>query len=192
MEARGWWLAALWGAVGGAVAFGASIFFREPEPARIALELADVACGASAGEQRRVLAEHVEGTLEVEIDESGSDDGEPTEFDRLRAGLSADRARAKDGSSEFAWTQTELAMKLAELNALSPHCRLSLHDYSLHDGNDGSEWLDGDLDFSAAQLGDLHAERRRVRAQFRRSGSELRLERLLLGPVERRVPEARP
>ena len=173
------------------MAFAASIFFREPEPARIALELVDVACGASADERRRVLTEHVEGALQVEIDETGDED-EPTWQERLQAGLSLRPAHTQDGSSEFTWTQAELAEKLVELNALSPHCRLSLHDYRLRAAEDGSEWLEGDLDFSASQLGDLHAERRRVHAKFRRSGDDLRLEHLRLGPVERRVPEARP
>ena len=190
MDARSWWQLALWGAGGGLVALGVLLLFRDPEPARTALELVDVACGASAGEQRRVLTEHVEGALEVEI--AGDGDGEPTELDRLRAGLSARPPRTQDGSSEFTWTQAEVAQKLAELNALSPHCRLSLHDYRLRAAEDGSQWLEGDLDFSASQLGDLHAERRHVRAQFRSSGGDVRLERLLLGPVERRVPEARP
>ncbi|HKO92402.1 MAG TPA: hypothetical protein VJU61_14665 [Polyangiaceae bacterium] len=166
METRGWWHAALCGAVGGAVAFGAALFFREPEPARTALELVDVACGASATERRRILTEHVEGALEVALDNTGN--------------------------SEFTWTQDEVVLQLAQLDALSPHCQLSLHDYSVRRDGDGSEWLEGDLDFSASQFGDLHAERRRVRAQFRRSGDQVRLARLLLGPVERRVPEARP
>jgi hypothetical protein len=191
MEARGWWHAALWGAVGGAVAFGASVLFREPELARIGLELVDAACGASPAERLRILKEHVGSTIQVEIERS-DDDTEPTELDRLQAGLSARRDRMQDGSIEFTWTQAELALQLVDLNAMHPNCQLGLRDYSVHPSSDGSEWLQGDLDFSASQAGDLHAERRRVRAQFRRSGDDLRLERLLLGPVERHVPEARP
>jgi len=191
MDARGWWQAALWGAVGGAVALGATLLFRDPEPARTALELVDVACGASPAEQRRLLKEHVADALSIEIDQSGEDEDEPSVIERAQAGLSAGPARRND-DSEFTWTQTELSMKLAELNALSPNCRLSLSNYSLHAGSDGSEWLDGDLDYSASQPGDLHAERRRLRAQFRRNGDDVHLERLLLGAVERRVPEARP
>ena len=192
MEARSWWQAALWGALGGAVALAATVFFREPEPVRTALELVDVACGASPAEQRRLLEEHIADSLEVAIDPSGADEEEPTALDRLQAGLSARSGRAVDDASEVSWTPAELSSKLAELNALSPHCQLNLHDYSVHPGSDGTEWLEGDLDYSDSQPGDLHAERRRVRAQFRQNGDRVHLERLLLGKVERRVPEARP
>jgi len=192
MDARSWWQLALWGAGGGVVALGVMLLFRDPEPARTALELVDVACGASPAEQRRLLKEHIADTLQVEIDHGGEDDDEPSALERARAGLSPRSARTDDDASEFTWTQAEVSQKLAELNALSPHCRLSLSNYSLHAASDGSEWLQGDLDYSASQPGDLHAERRRVRAQFRRSGDDVRLEHLLLGAVERRVPEARP
>jgi hypothetical protein len=192
MEARSWWQLALWGAAGGVLAFGATLLFRDPEPARTALELVDVACGASPAAQRRLLEEHVADELRIEIDDSGEDEGEPSALDRVQAGLSLRSARTDDDASEFTWTQAELRQKLAELNALSPHCRLSLSNYSLHTAHDGSEWVHGELDYSASQPGDLHAERRRVRAQFRRSGDQVQLQRLLLGAVERRVPEARP
>lgn len=174
------------------MALAATVFFREPEPARTALELVDMACGASPAEQRRLLQEHIADALELAIDSSGSDEDEPTQLDRLQAGLSPRSARTEDDASELRWTRAELSLKLAELNALSPHCQLSLHDYSVHPGNDGTEWLEGDLDYSDSQAGDLHAERRRIRAQFRHTAGRVQLGRLLLGPVERRVPEARP
>lgn len=190
MKARRWWQVALWGTLAGALALGLRLFFRDSEPARTALELVDVACGASPAERLRILTTHVEEPLQVEIDGSGVNDDEPTDIDRLQAGLSPRRARAKDASSAFTWTQAELALQLVELNTSSPSCRLSLHDYSFQPGIDGSEWLVGDLDFTASQSEDLPSERRRVHAKFRHSGDDVRLERLQLGPVERVAPDA--
>ena len=48
------------------------------------------------------------------------------------------------------------------------------------------------LEYSDSQPSDLHGRRRSLRALFREVGGEQRLERLVLGPVERRLPEARP
>lgn len=173
------------------MAFGAMSFLRDPEPARTALELVDVACGASPAEQRRLLRKYIADPLEVEIDSSGQDDDEPSALERAQAGLSPRSTRTNDGS-DFTWTQAEVGVKLAELNAISPNCRLSLSNYDLHAASDGSQWLDGDLDYSASQPGDLHAERRRLRARFRQTGELMRLEWLQLGPIERHIPEARP
>ena len=96
------------------------------------------------------------------------------------------------GWLELRYSRFELLEQLGQLEAARPRCQLRLTDYDMGSDGQGNEWLTGQLEFSDSQAGDLHAERRSVRAQFRRSGDRRRLAQLRLGAPERRLPEARP
>ena len=89
-------------------------------------------------------------------------------------------------------TLREAPVELDRLDRFLPRCSFSLDDWTIRDASAGSAWLEGRLEWSGSQPSDLHAERRPVRALFREVDGEQRLERMVLGPVERRLPEARP
>ena len=147
----------------------AALALRAPEPARSGLELLGLVCSQRRlSEQRSQLSLHVGEPFELQIA------GEP------------------EAEEELHLTRAELSERLSEFNVLHPHCEVSLQNWRIRSAEGGGEWLDGELEFSESQAGDLHAEHRSLRAQFRVRGSEVRLERALVGPPERRLPEARP
>lgn len=154
---------------------------RTPEPARTALALASGLCSGSRAERQDLISAHVAPVLEIEVA------GEETRSLARRA----------------------LAQQLDELRAHSRGCELSLRDWEVRSGTGGAAWVEGVIEYSASQPSDLHALRRRVRALFApasarsegRRGSDGRprsdtqgpqLERVVLGRLERREPEARP
>jgi hypothetical protein len=143
--------------------------FRTPEPARTGLALLTLLCSERRpSERQRQLERGVASELEFELE---ADSGEV----QVRS-----------------YTERELPDLLAEFNALRPRCEVSLRDWRVRDGAAGHSTLEGELEYSESQVGDLHAERRTLRAQFRSERGGVRLERIRLGPVERRLPEARP
>jgi hypothetical protein len=157
-----------WSGVAVAILIGA-LLFRTGEPARTALELVAAVCSErSPREREREIAQHVAESLSIDVED------------------------AEAGWLSLSYSRVELLEQLAQLDATRPRCQLRLDDWSTGSGPDGAEWLTGQLEFSDSQAGDLHAERRSLRAQFRRVGDERRLERIRLGAPERRLPEARP
>lgn len=161
------WADAAW-AVGIAGAATLAYFaFRTPEPARTALLLLDLVCERSP-ERADAFARHVADPLELRLPED-----EVAE---------AERQLSRD----------ELAAEVERLDRHFPRCSFSLDDWEIRDGAAGSVWVEGVLEYSQSQPMDLHGTRRPLRALFREVGGEQRLERVLLGPVERRLPEARP
>lgn len=146
-----------------------TLLFRTGEPARTALALVAVLCSErSPREREHEIAQHVAESLSIDVED------------------------AEAGWLSLRYSRGELLEQLAQLDATRPHCQLRLDDWSTGSGPDGAEWLTGRLEFSDSQAGDLHAEQRSLRAQFRRAGDERRLERIRLGAPERRLPEARP
>ena len=167
MAARKRQLIALLGVLVG-VGLGLTVF-RTPEPARTGLALLALVCNERRPNERQRQLEHgVANELEVEIEE---DTGEV---------------------ETRSYTQRELPEVLVEFNALRPRCEVSLRDWRVRERAVGHAVLEGELEYSESQVGDLHADRRAVRAQFRVEQGAVRLERIRLGPVERRLPEARP
>lgn len=166
MKAFGWqdvvWAVA---ATGGAVA----VYFllRTPEPARTGLALVAAVCGAPE-ERRELLVRHVAEPLDLDLGGPG------------------------DASGRGSHSHEQLAAELGQLDALIPECAFSLNDWRLRSASDGSEWLEGVLEYSDSQPSDLHGQRRALRASFRQVDGEWRVERVLLGRNERRLPEARP
>jgi hypothetical protein len=147
----------------------AALALRTPEPARSGLALLGLVCSQRRlSEQRSQLSLHVSEAFELQIA------GEPEAEEGLHL------------------TRAELSERLSEFNALHPRCEVSLQNWRIRSADDGAEWLQGELEFSESQAGDLHAEHRSLRAEFRVRASEVRLERTLVGPPERRLPEARP
>jgi hypothetical protein len=163
-----WRRAAPWAALAMALSIGA-LAVRTPEPARSAFALVASVCSErSPQERRRQLAQHVAERLTLEIEDE-----------------------------EQVWPKqhlspVELLARLEELDLAWPRCQLQLQVTGVRSAGDGSEWLEGELEFSDSQAGDLHAELRSVQAQFRTSGEGRRLEHVRLGAPERRLPEARP
>lgn len=153
------------GVLGAAVA--AYFIFRTPEPARTGLDLIDLVCSRSP-ERAEALAKHVAEPLELIFPE-----GEVTEAER--------QLSRRDVSAE-----------LARLDAFAPGCSFSLDEWSIRAGAPATSWIEGVLTYSHSQPGDLHGQRRPLRARFREAGGLQRLDRVVLGPVERRLPEARP
>jgi len=147
-----------------------SVFaFRTPEPARTAFALVASVCSErSPRERERQLGEHVAERLTFEIED------------------------AEQGWSKQHFSPADLLARLEELDLTRPRCQLELEVSALRSAADGSEWLDGELEFSDSQAGDLHAELRHVQAQFRTVGDRRRLEHIRLAAPERRLPEARP
>jgi hypothetical protein len=161
------WHDAVWAVAIAAVALGAYFFFRTPEPARTGLELVAQVCARPAA-RAEAIARHVADPLEL----SGAAGGEL--------------------EGEHNLSHAELATRLAELDAFAPGCAFALEGWALRPGARGTVWLEGELVYSDSQPSDLHAGRRWVRALFREVGGVERLERVLLGPPERHLPEARP
>jgi hypothetical protein len=157
-----WWVLA----VGGA-AVGSFFLFRTPEPARSGLTLLESACGAPA-DRAALVERHVAESLVLDL------------------------ADVPDVDAERRYSRSELLEQLMRLDELWPGCAVRLDDWRLRPQADGAEWLEGVLVYSESQPGDLHGNRRRLRALFRTRGGVPQLERLILGPVERRLPEARP
>jgi hypothetical protein len=166
MKAFGWhelaWAIAVLGA-----ALAAYVLFRTPEPARTGLELVAAVCG-SRQERAQSVERHVAVPLAVSIPDISETGGERN------------------------YSPEELLLELEQLNGAWPRCELSLHDWTIRPAANGSAWLEGSLEYSDSQPSDLHGQRRSVRALFRGADDVPRLERLLVGPIERREPEARP
>ena len=162
------WQDLVWalGIAGAAVA--AFYLFRTPEPARTGLELVRAVCG-SPEERRDLLERHVVDPLDVRA-------LDPSEE------LEAEREYSRD----------ELSRELTTLNAAWPSCTFTLQDWTLRPHTSGAQWLDGTLEYSASEATDLHRQRREVRALFRDVDGQPRLERVILGELERNLPEAGP
>ncbi|HTV22594.1 MAG TPA: hypothetical protein VMG12_28090 [Polyangiaceae bacterium] len=161
------WADAAWAAGICAAAVAAFFVFRTPEPARTGLWLIDLVCERSP-ERAAAIAQHVADPLELTLP---PDDVMESERQLSRA---------------------DVTTELARLDLFLPRCSFGLDDWSIRDGSGGSAWLEGVLEYSDSQPGDLHGRRRPMRALFREVGGEQRLERVWLGPIERRLPEARP
>jgi hypothetical protein len=161
------WADAAWAVGIGAAAVVAFFVFRTPEPARTGLYLLDLVCERTP-ERRAAFSRHLAEPLEVRFP--------PDEA------LGAERELS----------HADVEAELDRLARFFPRCSFNLDDWSISDGAGSSAWLEGVLEYSESQPSDLHGQRRPLRALFRELGGEQRLERVLIGPVERRVPEARP
>jgi hypothetical protein len=161
------WADAAWAVGIGAAAVAAFVLFRTPEPARTGLSLVDLVCERTP-ERAAAIARHLAEPLELAL---------PPD-DALQA--------------ERQLSHAEVATELDRLDRLFPRCSFSLDDWTIRDAAGGSAWLEGVLEYSESQPSDLHGRRRPLRALVREVAGEQRLERVLLGPVERRLPEARP
>lgn len=151
----------------GLAALAAYFIFRTPEPARTGLDLIDLVCSRSS-ERAQAVAQHVADPLELSFPE-----GEVSEPERQLS-------------------RRDVAEELARLDAFATGCSFSLDDWSIRAGTPPSAWLEGVLTYSQSQPGDLHGQRRPLRARFSERSGVQRLERVVLGPIERRLPEARP
>lgn len=158
---------AVWAAGISAAAVAAFFIFRTPEPARTGLLLVDLVCERSP-ERAAAVARHLAEPVELTFP--------PDET------LEAERQLS----------HADVARELDRLDRTHPRCSFSLEDWTLRDAASGAAWLEGVLEYSESQPFDLHGQRRPLRALFREVGGEQRLERVLIGPVERRLPEARP
>jgi len=166
MKALGW-QDLLWAAGVGGAAVGAFFLFRTPEPARTGLTLLDAVCG-KADERRSMIERHV---------------AEPLELSLVDVSAEVD---------ERQYSRQELGQELARLDTLWPACAFSLHDWRIRAHGKDAHWLEGELEYSDSQPSDLHGRRRPLRALFREVEGGYRLERVSLGSLERRLPEARP
>jgi hypothetical protein len=161
------WQDALW-AVGVAGAATAAFFiFRTPEPARTGLDLVALTCSRSP-ERIASLERHVADPLELVL---------PPE-DALESNREMSHAA--------------LAAELTRLDMFFPGCSFSLEDWTIRPAAAGKAWLEGILTYSDSQPSDLHGQRRILRARFGEAAGVWRVERLVLGRVERSLPEARP
>jgi hypothetical protein len=161
------WADAAWAVGVGAAAIGAFFVFRTPEPARTALLLVDLLCEHSP-ERAAAVARHVSNPVELQFP--------PDDVMEAERQLS----------------HTDVAVELDRLDRFFPRCSFSLDDWTIRKASGGAAWLEGMLEYSDSQPGDLHGQRRPLSALFREVGGAQRLERVQLGPVERRLPEARP
>jgi hypothetical protein len=161
------WADAAWALGISAAAVAAFFIFRTPEPARTGLLLVDLVCERSP-ERAAAVAQHLAESLELAL--PPDDALEP----------------------ERQLSHADVEAELDRLDTLFPRCSFSLDDWTIREAAGGSAWLEGVLEYSESQPSDLHGRRRPLRALFREVGGEQRLERVLLGPVERRLPEARP
>jgi hypothetical protein len=159
------WQDALWVLGVGGLAVAAYFFFRTPEPARTGLDLIALMCERSP-DRAQAVARHVADPLEL---------------------MAPD-----DGGGERTLSHADIQAELGRLDLYFPGCSFSLSDWSIRPGARGTAWLEGALEYSESQPSDLHGQRRPLRALFRETAGEQRLERVVLGPVERRLPEARP
>jgi hypothetical protein len=157
-----WWALGVCGA-----AVAAFFAFRTPEPALTGLTLVESICGA-ASERMQLFERHVADPLAVSLRD------------------------VPDLGGELSYSRAELRDEVARLVAAWPSCAFSLDDWRIREQADGGEWLEGVLVYSESQPGDLHGERRSLRALFRTRSGVQQLERLILGARERRLPEARP
>ena len=153
------------GVLGAAVA--AFFLFRTPEPARTGLDLIDLLCTPSAA-RGEAIARHVLEPLQLILPPEDAADG------------------------ELQLSRDELGQKLAWLDVAFPGCSFRLEDWNIRPGAGSAAWLEGMLEYSNSQPSDPHGRRRSLRMLFREVGGAQRLERVVLGPVERRLPEARP
>jgi len=158
------WGDVVWVTCIGVAALAAYFIFRTPEPARTGLELIALVCERSP-ERAEALVRHVADPLQLLVPEEGA---------------------------ERTLSQSDLGDELARLDAFFPGCSFNLVEWSIRPGARGAAWLEGELWYSDSQPSDLHGQRRPLRALFREEGGQQRLERVVLGPVERRLPEARP
>jgi hypothetical protein len=159
------WLDVLWGLGIGAAATLAYFVFRTPEPARTGLDLVALLCDRSP-ERAQAVARSVADPLSLVLPEEEAD-GERT------------------------LSHTDIGAELERLDTFFGGCAFSLQDWSLRSGSGGT-WLEGTLEYSDSQPSDLHGQRRPLRALFRGDEAGYRLSRVVLGPLERRLPEARP
>lgn len=159
------WLDAVWGLGIAAAAAAAYFFFRTPEPARTGLELVALVCERSPA-RAQAIARSVAEPLSLSLPE-------------------------EDSGEARTLTHADIGSELQRLDTYFPGCAFTLEDWSLRPGAGGT-WLEGALEYSDSQPGDLHGHRRPLRLFFREQGDAPQLTRVLLGPVERRLPEARP
>lgn len=164
---------AIWAAAVLAAATAAYFIFRTPEPARTGLDLLDLVCSPGAA-RAAAIEQHVADPLELSL---------PAE-DLPR--------RDTGGGAERELSRAEVAAELRTFDALARGCSFSLEDWQIRDAPGGAAWLEGTLSYSDSQPLDLHGSRRPLRALFREVRGEQRLERVVVGPLERRLPEARP
>jgi hypothetical protein len=158
---------ALWAVAVGGVAAAAFFIFRTPEPARTGLDLIALVCSPTA-ERAAAVQRYVAEPLELALPPGDTSDAERT------------------------YTHAALMADLEQLDVYAPGCSYDLESWAIRAASPGAAWLEGTLEFSDSQPSDLHGQRRRLRALFREVGGEQRLERVILGPIERRLPEARP
>jgi hypothetical protein len=158
---------ALWAVAIGAAATAAFFVFRTPEPALTGLDLLALVCSPTP-ERAAAIEHHVAEPLELSFPPGDDLEAEPTR------------------------THAELIAALERLDAYFPGCSSTLEDWAIRAASPGAAWLEGTLEFSGSQPSDLHGQRRPLRALFREVGGEQRLQRVILGPIERRLPEARP
>jgi hypothetical protein len=161
------WRDGVWAIGVAGAALAAYFIFRTPEPARTGLDLVALVCARSP-ERAAALERHVAEPLELVVPPEDA--------------LEGDRAMS----------HSALTAELTRLDVFFPGCSFSLEDWTIRPGSAGSAWLEGTLAYSDSQPSDLHGQRRPLRALFADSGGVWRLERVVLGRVERRVPEARP
>jgi hypothetical protein len=160
------WGDAIWATCIGVAALAAYFIFRTPEPARTGLELVARVCERSPA-RAEAVALHVADPFELVVPED-------------------------DAGTERTLSHADLAAELARLDAFFPGCAFSLVEWSIRPGARGTAWLEGSLEYSDSQPSDLHGQRRPLRMLFREERGKQRLVRAVLGPVERRLPEARP
>jgi hypothetical protein len=166
MKSFGWQDAA-WGLGVAGAAVAAFFIFRTPEPARTGLELVALVCSRSP-ERAQALERHVREPLQLLVPPEDALEG------------------------DAALSHAALAAELTRLDVFFPGCSFSLDQWEIRAGSPGTAWLEGTLEYSDSQPSDLHGQRRALRALFRDDHGLQRLERLVLGRVERHLPEARP
>jgi hypothetical protein len=161
------WRDVAWAIGVSAAAVAAFFLFRTPEPARTGLELVALICSQTP-ERAAALERHVAEPLELVVPPEDA--------------LEGDRALSR----------AALAAELTRLDVFFPGCSFRLDDWTTRAGAPGTAWLEGMLEYSQSQPSDLHGQRRSLRALFRETDGVQRLERVVLGRVERHLPEARP
>jgi hypothetical protein len=164
---RGWWRALPWVALPTLPLVG-YFAFRTPEPARTAFALVEGVCNVRSPRARDLL-------LDAYVAESPSVQVEDEDHTWSKRRLTRDELRAQ----------------LDQILVAHPRCQLELEVTGVR-GPEGSEWLEGELQFSESQAGDLHAEWRSVQVHFESVRGRRQLERVLLFAPERSLPEARP
>jgi hypothetical protein len=161
------WQDAAWAVGVAGAALAAFFIFRTPEPARTGLDLVALVCTRSP-ERAAALERHVAEPLELVV---------PPED-------------ALAGDSEL--SHAALAAELTRLDVFSPGCSFRLEDWTIRAASPDTAWLEGVLEYSSSEPSDLHGQRRSLRALFGDADGVWRLERVVLGRIERNLPEARP